>query len=72
MPQRFFTPNDPRGYGLTPGDIRGRQRSVHETWARPDLGAKRRRGLLERIGFDLGLPIHVQENRDASGFFLTQ
>jgi hypothetical protein len=72
MPQRFFTPDDLRGYGLTPGDVRGRQRSVHETWALPDLGAKRLRGLLERIGFDLALPIHVHENDDLRGFFLTQ
>jgi hypothetical protein len=63
MPQRFFTLKDLRGYGLTPGDIRGRQRSVRETWALPDLVAKMLRGLLQRAGFDTALPIHVHESR---------
>jgi hypothetical protein len=72
LPQRFFTPDGLRGYGLTPGDVRGRQRSVYETWALPDLVAKMLRGLLERTGFDLALPIHVRENRDSRGFVLTQ
>jgi hypothetical protein len=69
MPQQFFTPDDLRGYGLAPGDVRGRQGSLHEL---PDLVAKLLRGLLERTGFDPALPIHVQENRDARGFVLTQ
>jgi hypothetical protein len=72
MPQRSFTPDDLRGYGLTPGDVRGRQRPVFETWALPDLVAKLLRGLLQRAGFDLALPIHVHENGDAPGFVLTQ
>jgi hypothetical protein len=72
MPQRFFALDDLRSYGLTPGDVRGQQRSVHETWALPDLVAKMLRSLLERTGFDLALPIHVHENGDARGFVLTQ
>jgi hypothetical protein len=39
MPQRFFTPDDLRGYGLPSGDVRGRQRPMYETWALPDLVA---------------------------------
>ena len=72
MPQRFFALDDLRSHGLIPGDVRGRQRPVFETWALPNLVAKMLRILLQRAGFDPALPIHVHENGDARGFVLTQ
>jgi hypothetical protein len=72
MPQRFFSEQDLRIYGVTGREVRGRERGALETWRLPDVLARTLRALLARTGFDPNTPIHVHEATNARGFFFTQ
>ena len=72
MPQRFFTANDLHRHGLTPADVRGAPRKLHETWRLSPTATELLKGLLTRTGFDPTDPIHVHESPDPAGFVFTQ
>ena len=72
MPQRFFTLDDLRRYGVTRNDLTRPTVMPLAAWRLQDTAAALLRPLLERTGFDVNEVIHVHESPDPPGFVFTQ
>ena len=72
MPQRLLTVAELRFYGLTPAEVRGAPRQLHETWRLSPRPVDLLKGVLAGAGFNAADPIHVHESIHPTGFVFTQ